>query len=712
VAAFATMANREFDVLLSQLKQVHEKQVKELDARLADYVSRASSTPGNSFFELLQLEETNGKAHTVLQASPAGRLTVPVGTPKLAVQDSEAPLALAPASPSRGLDSGKLSDAQCCNTLSLDSSTLEVILDPPPNRSGSKAPPGTSCAVAVETKLPKSSVITCTGMSPVQESRPTSPPAASARGRPVLPVLAGQGTSKSLEHSTRSKSGGDLSVKSGKSGKSGSGASACTTTAGTNQFHNGNKRGSRNEQHLTVSSRPSNRASSSVRERMRRFSSAMYDLQDDSLHPESPTGLWPLRLVVNSSWFELVFACLILINACIFALEVQISGWDKGVSYGYLERAQTYGNKAPWNRVIDVFEVMATLIGVAFSVEVCVKILGMGPRRFASDWWNWFDSMVVIGWLLEDAGGSLDLPLNARALRSFRLLRILRVLRLLRTIQLFDSLYLLNAALKRSIAVLTWSLVYLGVVQLSLALMLSELIHAVYLENQSFPHEEREQVFVYFGTFSRATLTMFEMTLANWPPVCRVMTQNVSEWWVLFALVHKLVLGFAVIGIINGVVMQETFKAAAQDKNVMVRDRQRQLENVSNRLRRLFDVADLEKDGYITVNEFVKMCETPELGIWLSSIGLSTNDAVKVFHLMDNGCGFLSADELVEGVQRFRGFASGIDLHISVQELHEKLHSTSDGHSKFLYALDRRIEEQTTLLRELAVEKHVFAAVV
>lgn len=40
-----------------------------------------------------------------------------------------------------------------------------------------------------------------------------------------------------------------------------------------------------------------------------------------------------------------------------------------------------------------------------------------------------------------------------------------------------------------------------------------------------------ELVYTYFGTFSRSLLTMFEITLANWPPVCRALTENVTAPW-------------------------------------------------------------------------------------------------------------------------------------------------------------------------------------
>ena len=37
--------------------------------------------------------------------------------------------------------------------------------------------------------------------------------------------------------------------------------------------------------------------------------------------------------------------------------------------------------------------------------------------------------------------------------------------------------------------------------------------------------------------------------------------RSAKEFWVPVCLVHKLTMGFAVVGVINGVLMQETFKA-------------------------------------------------------------------------------------------------------------------------------------------------------
>ena len=37
----------------------------------------------------------------------------------------------------------------------------------------------------------------------------------------------------------------------------------------------------------------------------------------------------------------------------------------------------------------------------------------------------------------------------------------------------------------------------------------------------------RQKVFLYFGSFTRSMVTLFEITLGNWVPVCRTLMDNI-----------------------------------------------------------------------------------------------------------------------------------------------------------------------------------------
>merc|ERR1719379_2527428 len=96
-----------------------------------------------------------------------------------------------------------------------------------------------------------------------------------------------------------------------------------------------------------------------------------------------------------------------------------------------------------------------------------------------------------------------------------------------------------------------------------------------FIMNPNNPMEARQEVYKFYGSFARSMLTMFEMTLGNWMPPCRALVENVSEWYLLFNLAHKLVIGFSVVSVITGVFIQETFKVATTDDRIMLMQKER-----------------------------------------------------------------------------------------------------------------------------------------
>jgi hypothetical protein len=102
-----------------------------------------------------------------------------------------------------------------------------------------------------------------------------------------------------------------------------------------------------------------------------------------------------------------------------------------------------------------------------------------------------------------------------------------------------------------------------------MALLLQKLVEPYVLDNRN-PVDKRLQVFMFYGSFTRSMLTMFEITLGNWLPPCRALVENVNEWYMFLFVAHKLVIGFSVVSVINAVIVQETFKVATSDDKVML----------------------------------------------------------------------------------------------------------------------------------------------
>jgi len=175
--------------------------------------------------------------------------------------------------------------------------------------------------------------------------------------------------------------------------------------------------------------------------------------------------------------------------------------------------------------------------------------------------------------------------------------------------------------------------------------------------------EMKRKLYEYFGSFTRCLLSMFELTLANWPPVTRLLAEEVSEWFMIVCVAHKLTIGFAVIGVINGVILQETFKIAATDDMLMVRQKKRSTDMFRKKMTALFQALEHSDDGELDFAEFQIIAHVPEVKAWLSAMDIETDDLETLFMLIDaDGSGTVPCEELISRIPRVKGPARSLDL--------------------------------------------------
>uniref|UniRef100_A0A7N5KAM0 Voltage-dependent L-type calcium channel subunit alpha n=1 Tax=Ailuropoda melanoleuca TaxID=9646 RepID=A0A7N5KAM0_AILME len=115
--------------------------------------------------------------------------------------------------------------------------------------------------------------------------------------------------------------------------------------------------------------------------------------------------------VVNSSPFEYVMFVLIMLNTLCLAM-------------------QHYEQSKMFNDAMDILNMVFT--GV-FTVEMVLKVIAFKPKGYFSDAWNTFDSLIVIGSIIDVALSEADNSeeSNRISITFFRLFRVMRLVKLL-----------------------------------------------------------------------------------------------------------------------------------------------------------------------------------------------------------------------------------------------------------------------------------------
>merc|ERR1719356_629079 len=96
-------------------------------------------------------------------------------------------------------------------------------------------------------------------------------------------------------------------------------------------------------------------------------------------------------------------------------------------------------------------------------------------------------------------------------LRMARLVRLMRLIKLLRHIHMFDALHLIVKAIQSSMSVLTWTVALLLLLMMVVAMVNTSLLES-FIKDTSQDPEARKEVYMNWGSFVRAYVSMFEIT--------------------------------------------------------------------------------------------------------------------------------------------------------------------------------------------------------
>jgi len=183
-----------------------------------------------------------------------------------------------------------------------------------------------------------------------------------------------------------------------------------------------------------------------------------------------------------------------------------------------------------------------------------------------------------------------------------------------------------------------------------------------FIKDETQNARAREEVYLNWGSFIRAYVSMFEITLANWGPHCWLLMNEVDVHWGFFFIIWRCCFGFAVIQVIMAVFIQHTFKVASRDTEIMIQEKKQAGEAYINNLHSLFTSLDESGDGSITREEFDAALAQPRVRHWFAALEIDVSDVPKLFAMLDNGHSMISKEEFILGLKKVKGAAQAIDV--------------------------------------------------
>merc|ERR1712107_597657 len=131
----------------------------------------------------------------------------------------------------------------------------------------------------------------------------------------------------------------------------------------------------------------------------------------------------------------------------------------------------------------------------------------------------------------------------------------------------------------------------------------------------------------------------------------------------------------AMVRVITGVFLHETFQVAAMDDELMIMQKARKKQSHHDKMLFFMQQVDSSHDEIIQRREFKDALRIKRAKTWLSAImDTEIDDGDNLFDLIAGDDGEISLAELIAGISRLKGPAKSMDLIVSVNRLQHELH--------------------------------------
>eukprot|EP00746_Dinoflagellata_sp_MGD_P123540 gnl/MRDRNA2_/MRDRNA2_58171_c0_seq1.p1 gnl/MRDRNA2_/MRDRNA2_58171_c0~~gnl/MRDRNA2_/MRDRNA2_58171_c0_seq1.p1 ORF type:complete len:632 (+),score=131.16 gnl/MRDRNA2_/MRDRNA2_58171_c0_seq1:121-2016(+) len=378
---------------------------------------------------------------------------------------------------------------------------------------------------------------------------------------------------------------------------------------------------------------------------------------DDAVTSTASPAKQRFNNVITSTSFDLFIGMMIMANSIVMGLELEYRAMDSAAVIG------VHPDEGNWPDADAAFAVLEHVFAIFFLVELMLRVSAIGKQYFKQAL-NWMDILIVAVSVLELYVFALigaELP-NVSFIRVLRIFKMVKALRIVRVLKFFENLRILVTAIVFSLKSFMWSVLLLGIVALIASIFMTQSLQT-YLQDETADRDNQKQVYLYFGSWSRSCITIFEMTLAigTWGRCGRIVIFGVSRYYALFFFGYLALVSFAMIRVIAALFLKDTLASAAKDNEVVMAEVNRDPDYVRN-IQRVFREMDTNGDGYVSLNEMHVMLKDEHICAWLQELGIVPRELQGLLELMDDGDDTLEFCEFLAGIMRMKAASKGVDL--------------------------------------------------
>jgi hypothetical protein len=385
----------------------------------------------------------------------------------------------------------------------------------------------------------------------------------------------------------------------------------------------------------------------------------LHELRSWYIELEEPQGNRWIDRFVNSNLFSFIITCVILSNILfiVFSTDVALA-------------------EARDNDIQPIYDVLAG-IGLAYTmtylVELVLKIISRGRYFFIGNGatWNLFDLFLVMMAILDVV---TIYGASASWMRSLRILKATKALRALRVLKFASELRMIMRCVVGSVLALFWSAVMIAFVVFLFGVFFSQettnTLTSINLGDFEMSDTKRDEMLAAFGSVQLSMLTLFSAVTGG------------NDWMTTYQVAHSLSRGklaaavfllfffiffFSIMNIISAAFIEKALKLAQPDTEELAHLKFYNDIADEHALRKLLQNADLDKDMQISRSEFVKFFDNGDFRRFLQVRDIDIKDARHFFSMVaatTSPEAEVDIGQLVSCVNRIKGYATSVDLHI------------------------------------------------